>query len=178
MGEDRSATRRRVTVPDAARHLGISVEAVRGRIKRDTLEHEKSRDGTVYVLLDADQPRPVGDQPTNQSTDQALLIARLENEVQFLREELARKDAVMLSMTEAIKAISPPAQEEPIQEASESPSEATEQPGRVEPQTPLEGAQEPRESSEMHMPEVGGGPLPHDQQRTSERPWWRRVFGG
>jgi hypothetical protein len=54
-----------------------------------------------------------------------------------------------------------------------SPSEATSQPGRVEPQMPLEGAQEPRESSEMHMPEVGGGPLPHDQQRAAERRWWQ-----
>jgi len=33
-------------------------------------------------------------------------------------------------------------------------SAATEQPGRVEPQAPLEGAQE-----------------------AAERPWWRRVFG-
>jgi hypothetical protein len=53
-----------------------------------------------------------------------------------------------------------------------SPSEATSQPERVESQTPLEGAQEPLESSEMHMPEAGGGPLPHDQQRPSERRWW------
>ena len=40
------------------------------------------------------------------------------------------------------------------------------------------GAQEPREPSEMQMPEVGGGPLPHDQQTASERPWWHRMFGG
>ena len=54
-----------------------------------------------------------------------------------------------------------------------SPSEATEQPGRVEPQPTVESAQEPLESSEMHMPEAGGGPLPHDQQRASERRWWQ-----
>ena len=54
-----------------------------------------------------------------------------------------------------------------------SPSEATPQAGRVEPQPAVESAQEPRESSEMHMPEAGGGPLPHDQQAASERPWWR-----
>ena len=60
----------------------------------------------------------------------------------------------------------------------EAPSEATEQPGRVDSQPAVESAQEPRESSEMHMPEAGGGPLPRDQQRASERRWWRRVFGG
>jgi hypothetical protein len=64
-----------------------------------------------------------------------------------------------------------------VPEPRETPSEAREQPGRVEPQAPLEGAEEPRESSGMHMPEAGGGPSPHDQQRASERPWWRRMFG-
>jgi hypothetical protein len=53
-----------------------------------------------------------------------------------------------------------------------SPSEAKEQPGRVGSQPSVESAQEPRESPEMHMPEAGGGPLPHDQQRPSERRWW------
>jgi hypothetical protein len=65
-----------------------------------------------------------------------------------------------------------------VPEPRETPSEAREQPGRVEPQAPLLGAPEPREASEMHMPEAGGGPLPRDQQRASERPWWRRMFGG
>jgi hypothetical protein len=54
-----------------------------------------------------------------------------------------------------------------------SPSEAKEQPGRVRSQPSVESAQEPRESPEMHMPEAGGGPLPHDQQRPSERRWWK-----
>jgi hypothetical protein len=65
-----------------------------------------------------------------------------------------------------------------VPEPRETPSEATEQPERVGPQTPLEGAEEPRESSGMHMPEAGGGPSPHDQQTPSQRPWWRRMFGG
>ena len=40
------------------------------------------------------------------------------------------------------------------------------------PQPFADSAQEPRESSGMHMPEVHSGPLPHDQQRASERRWW------
>jgi hypothetical protein len=50
--------------------------------------------------------------------------------------------------------------------------------GRPSPAEATRDAQEPRESSGMHMPEAGGGPLPHDQQRASERPWWRRIFEG
>jgi hypothetical protein len=164
MGEDRSETSRlRVTVAEAAEILGITVEAVRGRIKRDTLAYEKAPDGTVWVLLDADQARPVDDQPVDRATDQALLIARLENEVQFLREELARKDAIMMNMTEAMKAIAPPGQEEepaPPSEAKAPPDRReyavtpTEQPGRVGPQPAVESAEE-----------------------GVQRPWWRRWFG-
>src|SRR5438045_754354 len=41
----------RMTVPEAATHLGISAEAVRARIHRGTLQHTKE-EGSVYVLLD------------------------------------------------------------------------------------------------------------------------------
>lgn len=59
-----------------------------------------------------------------------------------------------------------------------TPSEATSQPGRVEPQPAVQSTQA-QESPEMAMPEAGGGPLPRDQQRASERrSWWRRMFGG
>ena len=55
MGEDQSQTsRQRVTVAQASEILGVTVEAVRGRIKRGTLEHER-HSSTVYVLLHADQ---------------------------------------------------------------------------------------------------------------------------
>jgi hypothetical protein len=153
MGEDRSATRRRLTVAQAADELGISVEAVRGRIKRGSLAHVKGEDGTVYVFLDADRARPAPDQ----SNDQALLIARLENEVQFLREELARRDAIVLNMTEAMKALSPPPQEEPS-EPRESPETATEAVAREQPFTDEERPQE-------------------GAQPRSRGPWWRRIFG-
>jgi hypothetical protein len=150
VGVDRPSTRRRATVAEAADAL--SIEAARGRIKRGKLEVEREPDGSVFVLLDTNQTRPAVDQ----ATDQTLLIARLENEVQFLREELARKDAIMLNTTEAMKALTPPAvhpQDKPPV-AQEAHTEATQQPGTVEPQVPIEGAQE-----------------------DTQRPWWRRMFG-
>jgi hypothetical protein len=155
VGEDRSETRR-YTVAEAAEILGVTVEAIRGRIKRGTLTHEKTPDGTVWVFLDADQPRPVVDQ----LNEQTLLVPRLENEIEFLREELARKDAILLSMSEAMKALLPPAYEEeppppaePPSEPPEAPTAATEQPGRG-PQPSVEGPQE----------------------EGVQRPWWRRMF--
>jgi hypothetical protein len=171
-------------VAEAAEVLGISAEAVRGRIRRGTLPVEREG-GTVYVLLDpgvanrttADQPRTTADRPTDRT---GALIATLEGQIEDLREQVrserqAHAEARRL-LAAALERI-PPQLEAPS-EPPGAPSEATPQPGRVEPQPAVERAQEPRESSEMHMPEAGGGPLPHDQQRPSERPWWRRLFGG
>jgi hypothetical protein len=81
-------------------------------------------------------------------------IASLERELEFHREQARRHDALMLSMAEVMKAISPPGHEEP----RESPAEATEQPGKVEAQAPIEERQEPSERQAS--------------------PWWRRWFGG
>jgi hypothetical protein len=100
----------RLTVPDAAKALGISAEAVRARIKRGTLDIEKDADGSVHVLVDAALTRQDGDGTGDLTTAQALIIARLENEVGFLRSELERKDAILLNMTEGLKSLEAPSE--------------------------------------------------------------------
>ena len=80
MGNDRTPPVRRTTVAEAARLLGISAEAVRGRIRRGTLPVERE-EGTVYVLLegvaedrtDADRPRRPA---TNRATVRNLIAPR------------------------------------------------------------------------------------------------------
>src|SRR5215212_10092179 len=47
----------RHSIPGAAKALGISEEAVRGRIKRGSLDSMKV-DGQVFVLLTPDQAQP------------------------------------------------------------------------------------------------------------------------
>jgi len=42
----------RVTVRDASLLLGISEGAIRKRIARGTIEHERDDEGNVWVLLD------------------------------------------------------------------------------------------------------------------------------
>jgi hypothetical protein len=49
-----------------------------------------------------------------------MLVRRLENENEFLRRELERKDTILLNMTEAMKALNAPTREE-SSEARESP---------------------------------------------------------
>jgi hypothetical protein len=177
-GGDRTAPKRHFTVAEAAEVLQLSAEAVRSRIKRGSLASVKEGN-TVYVLLDTDQARPSHDQ----TSDQAALIANLQDQVAYLRGELARreethleesrrKDSIIAALTQRIPELEAATDTSGATEPRQSSTEATEQPGRVEPQPSVEGAQEPRESSGMHMPEVGGSHLPHDQQRATERRWW------
>src|SRR5215212_2916998 len=131
VGEDRTPPKRRTTVAEAAEILGISAEAVRGRIRRGTLP-VKRESGTVYVLLDytsesrttAGQPRTTGDQPDDR-TD--LLIAELQDRVRSLEEANRENRRIIAALTSRIPAIEAP------QEARESPETVEEQQGRGEP---------------------------------------------
>jgi hypothetical protein len=125
--------------------LGITVEAVRMRIKRGTLRSER-QGGRVFVLLGQSQPTDRPDEPTT-------LISEMRSRIQFLEDELQRKDAILLNMTEAMKALSPPSQETPPDER-ESPQTVDEEPDRAEPR-----------------------PATGETQESAHRPWWRRMFG-
>ncbi len=145
--------RERVSVQEAARRLGITESAVRKRVQRGLLEHDKEPDGRLYVYLGT---RDIGQDKVRDSSYD-MLVRRLENENEFLRRELERKDTIMLNMTEAMKAISPPTPEE-SSEARESPETVEEEPEGSEPRPYAGGPQE------------GAQPRP----RT---PWWRRLLG-
>jgi hypothetical protein len=137
VGEDQSQTgRRRLTVAEASEILGITVEAVRGRIKRGTLDHERTDKG-VFVLLDADQSagrtRPDTDQTTGRlQSDGAALISAKDETIATLRDQLeaerqAHAEARRLLMA-ALERI-PPQLEAP---------ESTESPGPTPTDTPEE----------------------------------------
>jgi hypothetical protein len=163
VGEDRTgatgADRRRLTVPQAAEALGVTVDAVRGRIRRGKLNSEQHA-GTVYVWLDAPEegdshgPSATSHRP---SDDQSERIEDFREQVAYLREQLqaerqAHAEARRLLMA-ALERIPP---------QLEAPSEARESPETVEEEP--ERAAEPR-------PATGGA------QEGVRRPWWRRVFG-
>src|SRR5215212_7191055 len=148
---DQAATRRLYNVTEAAEVLGLTVEAVRSRIKRGTLEKEKDDDGTVYVVVEdsgrpgTDQARPGDAQSNDQATAHPLIIDRLENEVDWLRREVERKDTIIMSLSQSIAAL-----------------------------------EAPREPSESPVTTSAGGSststTPPEQQEGSERrSWWRRL---
>jgi hypothetical protein len=75
---------------------------VRGRIKRRTLASTKGEDGSVYVLLEegigADQSNGESQPSYDRADDQSQLVERMATEIEFLRGELQRKDAILLSI--------------------------------------------------------------------------------
>jgi hypothetical protein len=159
VGEDRTETGRRYTVPEAAEILGLTVEAVRGRIKRDKLRSTKEG-STVYVYLDTDQiptsQQPDEDQTAQPQPDTTALLSEMRGRIEDLRLQLEAERAAHSEsrrlLLEALTKI-PPAIEAP---ASPEPRESPESPG----------------PSETSTEERAGHETP------SERPWWRRMFGG
>ena len=173
---DKLATRRLVSVREAAEALGLTVDAVRGRIKRGSLDHHKDPDGTVHVWLDADESRPSDDQPNDQprlgdDDRDDLLVAELRDQVAFLRdlvrnsrdelrrerlareEERRRHDTVIMQITQRI----------PELPQAGPPSSAP----RDAPQTPAEDAGVVEPHPATGVAEEGSEP----------RSWWRRFFG-
>ena len=132
--------------------MGITVDAVRSRIKRGTIDHER-KGGRVYVLLGADESRPGHDQDTDQGTTvpedrTAELIATLREQLQAERQAHAEARRLLAAALERIPAIEAP------QEASETSETVEEEPDRAEPR-----------------------PAPGEAQEGVQKPWWRRVFG-
>jgi hypothetical protein len=122
---DESLFNRRLTVPQAAQVLGITEGAVRGRIKRGTLRSHREA-GTVYVVLEGSPSALHRDQSVDLPADQPELVEELRRTNELLREvittrdeEIRRRDTIIMNMTEAMKALNPPAPED-SSEARES----------------------------------------------------------
>ena len=141
----------RLTIRETAHQLSVSEGAVRKRVNRCALRSEKEEDGRVYVYLDVGDRRGVDDgQDAGVNHNSNALISQLRDEVAYLREENRRKDEMIMQQAMTMRQLSA---------ASQEPAEAAEtveaEPEREETRSAAGGAQE-----------------------GSQRPWWRRWFGG
>ena len=158
MGETRSEAR--VTIQEAARIMGVSEGAIRKRVKRNTLRHDKDEAGRIYVYLDGatrgatrgvdegldEVPHPDSSALTS---EMRARIESLEHQLEQANERDRENRRIIAALTSRIPELPAP------QEASESP-ETAEGPGpRERPFTDEERAQE----------------------ASQPRPWWRRMFG-
>ena len=153
MGEGRTdepaTTQRRVPVAEAAKALGISEGAVRMRVKRDTLPSTREG-GRLYVLLNT-EPTPDPERTHDRTSE---LIATLREQLQAERQAHSEARRIIAGLVERI----PPAIEAPAR----VPTDARESPETVE------------EDSEGAEPRSATG----STQEATQRPWWRRMFGG
>ena len=145
----------KLTVAQAADRLGVTQDAVRKRIARGTIRHEKGYEGRIFVYLDTferesktvqDNGQDVGSK-TVSDADQDKYTRSLEDQVDFLRRELERKDTIIMSLTQRIPE--------------------------------LEASPEPREGHGTASEEVAKSTAPQEQQNPSERrSWMHRFFFG
>jgi excisionase family DNA binding protein len=124
MRKDTSQDSRVIRLPatEAAELLGVSASAIRKRVERGSMAADK--DGRLFVYVDTEETRRATVRDT--SHDSAELVAQLRDENAFLRRELERKDAILLSLSEGLKALSPPS------EPRDGPVTASEDDGRGE----------------------------------------------
>jgi len=141
----------RLIVPDAARALGISPEAIRNRLSRGTLQSER-HGGTVHVLIDRDMVRHADDTPPDTPGDRDALVAELRARIDSLERQLDQERQANGENRRIIMALTSKVPElEAAQGTTESPQGATESPA--------------------------GGTPPPGPQKPAQRPWWRRVVG-
>jgi hypothetical protein len=150
----------RLTIQEAARRLGISEGAVRKRVTRGSLEHDKEDDGRVYVYLDAgvDSGVDEGVDPNSNA-----LISQLRDEVAYLRDENRRKDEIIMQQAMTMRQLTAAPPQEPS-EARESPESSGPAGGRGEVWEELDTERARREMAESTLREG----MAEEQRRREE----------
>ncbi len=157
-------------VVQAATRLGISVDAVRKRIRRRTLRAYKV-DGEWRIILDApaatDQSHDqAGDQDDRPGPDQGAassLIAQVQSEVAFLRQLTEHQAGVIAQQAQTIESLSRRVELPVSRDPSPDPSPRRE----GEPSPAALGREGSRTEPAPHVPTA----------RPQRRSWWRRWLG-
>jgi hypothetical protein len=160
VGEDRTGPQsgHRVSEDEAARHLGLTVDAVRKRVQRGQIAYEKDAAGRVRIILDERETlQDESPDSTGQRSDaRGVLIDELRDRLRYVERQLEAERRANEENRRLLAALIQRVPElEAAQKPPEEPQTPTPQPGRVEPQATIEGAQE-----------------------GTQRPWWQRWFGG
>lgn len=186
-----------MTVQEAAAALGITVEAVRGRMHRGKYGREKAEDGRVYVVLTPDQlpkgrerqsersepKEATGHADRDERSDERLSTGRErfgepQDLVEDLRDHIAFLRAELEARNEEIRR-----REEEHREESRRKdtiiAQLTQRIPELEP--PKEAPREPREGHDVPASsEAGKGSSttpPEQQDPSQRRSWWRAFFG-
>ena len=183
----------RMSVQEAATALGVTVEAVRGRMHRGKYGREKTDDGRVHVILtpdqlmngrersappeanvSADSREPTSNRSNEQSPhvherpgENGQLVEELRDHLSFLRAELeARNEEIRRR------------EEEHREEARRKDTIIAQLAQRI-PELPAPLSLEAQGDSETAPEDTvrGNNVHPVSKEPVSRRSWWRRFFG-
>ena len=148
--------------------MGVSVDAMRSRIKRGTIAHVREG-GRVYVLLGADQGTTSHDQPTDRPGEPNALISEMRGRIEDLREQLeaerqahAEARRIIAGLVERV----PPAIEAPERAADLLEAERRQR---------IEDVQ--RERAERLEAQERAEKLREELEAERSKGFWERLFG-
>ena len=163
--------KRRYTVIEAAKVLGVGTDAVRKRVARGTMEHERV-DDTVYVWLeDTHANGTTGRHDDGTTGDGAGLLDAYRDQLDAYKDQVgylrSQLDQERRANDENRRLLAALIQRVPELEAGANPPTASE--------AHEDDAEEPANGAASGTRSPAGGA---EAQNGSERSWWRRVFGG
>ena len=128
-----------VPLPEAARRLGVTENALRKRVQRGTVPAAKGADERWYVFLDDQAGGQGAGQDAGQATDQAAarpdrtddLIDALQAEVTWLREQMSFKDQTITALAARVADLADRLPE--LASGQDAPVTRPEAPGATEP---------------------------------------------
>ena len=108
----------RVTVTEAAAILGVTESAVRKRVQRGSIPHEKEESGRLYVYLDPHESRPMSgkvrdghasrSRPARPGQSHDDYARSLEARVGFLEEQVRRQTEVIADLVRRVPELEAP----------------------------------------------------------------------
>jgi hypothetical protein len=140
----------RLTVAQAAARLRVSQDAIRKRIRRNTIDYDQDPDGRIYVYVD---PSEIAQDESSDASMERLVQVQ-HDDIEFLRreletrtEEIRRRDSIIAALTQRLPEIEAPSEPRLTLENT------TENETRVE-----------RPASSQQV------------QRGAHKPWWRKPI--
>jgi hypothetical protein len=149
-----------ITVANAASILGVSKQAVRQRIYRDTIPHRKAADGTVYVRITQHNLEDNGDSHAENPgvTEPNIgleLVDELRDRIGFLERQLENEQRAHAELRRLFA-------------------------GALERIPAIEAPLEVRESDLTATDRDESSAMPQNQEEAKSDPerrsWWRRLF--
>jgi hypothetical protein len=117
----------RLTVAQAAAQLGVSQDAIRKRIRRNTIDYDQDPDGRIYVYVDSSEV--VQDESSDASIERLVQVQH--DDIEFLRreletrtEEIRRRDSIIAALAQRLPEIEAPTEPRLTLENSSTENEA------------------------------------------------------